>query len=338
MEQLKTLVGVTMKDVAAHAGVSTATVSRTLMMPDKVSAQTRDKVEQAIAMTGYVPASQTKSARQKGNRILLVMAQDITDPFSTDVMQGIQETATEFGYTVLFLDNRRQPVDRETLSTIMRQANGAILLGANFPFPLSAEESSQFPPMVMANEYLPELKLPTIHIDNLTAAFNAVSYLQQIGHSRIACISGPTHLHLSHYRQQGYVQALQRGGIAIEKSYILEGPLTFESGASALSRLMALPQPPSAVFCHSDIVAIGAIHQAKKQGLKIPQDLSIIGFDDIALAKYADPPLTTVAQPRYQIGQQAVFMLLELLRGNSAKRNSVLLDSELIVRDSTASL
>nr|WP_111741949.1 DNA-binding transcriptional regulator CytR [Leminorella richardii] len=327
-----------MRDVAVQAGVSAATVSRTLMMPDKVSAQTRDRVEQAIAQTGYIPVSQNKIARQKGSRILLVMAQDITDPFSTDVMQGIQETAEIFGYTVLFLDNRQQSVDWETLSPIMRQVDGAVLLGARFPFGLSAEERALCPPMVMANEYLPELKLPTIHIDNLTAAFNAVLYLQHLGHCRIACICGPSQLHLSHYRQQGYIQALQRGGIAIEKSYILEGPLTFESGASALSQLMALPQPPSAIFCHSDIVAIGAIHQAKQQGLKVPQDLSVIGFDDISMAKYADPPLTTVAQPRYQIGKQAVQMLLELLEGNPEKRGSILLDSELIVRDSTAPL
>lgn len=336
MEQNNTNLQVTMKDVADLAGVSTATVSRALMLPEKVANKTRNKIEQAILQTGYVPHMQAKGNKNNESKILLAMALDITDPFFTDVMQGIRETAAEHGYIVLFLDNRQQPIEAASLSAIMRHINGVILLGANIPFDMHDEESQQLPPTVMANEYLPELKLPTIHIDNMTAAFNAVHYLQQIGHNRIACISGPVHLHLSHYRQQGYIQALQRSGIAVEKSYIISGPLSFETGTKSLSQLMSLPQPPSAIFCHSDIVAMGAIHQAKKLGIKIPEDLSIIGFDDIALAQYVDPPLTTVAQPRYKIGQKAVLLLLELLQKNSVKSGSILLDSELIIRESTA--
>lgn len=336
MEQNKSPAQVTMKDVADLAGVSTATVSRALMMPEKVSWQTKDRIEKAIKQTGYIPYALAKGQKQGESKILLAMALDITDPFFTDVMQGIQQTAADYGYIVLFLDNRQQPIETISLSTILHQVNGVILLGANFPFERHDETNHPLPPMVMANEYLPELKLPTIHIDNLTAAFNAVNYLQRLGHRRIACISGPDHLHLSHYRRQGYVQALQRGGIAVEKCYITSGPLSFETGADALTQLMALPQPPSAIFCHSDIVAIGAISQAKKMGIRIPEQLSIVGFDDIALAQYVDPPLTTVAQPRYKIGRQAVLMLLELLQGSETKGGSVLLDSELIVRASTA--
>ncbi len=326
-----------MKDVANLAGVSTATVCRALIEPDKVANRTRNKIERAIIQTGYIsPQIQAKSHNQHESKILLAMALDITDPFFTDVIEGIRETAAAHGYIVLFLDSRHQPIEAISLSAIMRQINGVILLGANIPFNLNEQEPHPFPPMVMANEYLPELKLPTVHIDNMTAAFNAVHYLQRIGHNRIACISGPEHLHLSHYRQQGYIQALHRGGIAIEKSYIISGPLSFEAGAASLSQLMSLPQPPSAIFCHSDIIAIGAIHQAKKSGIKIPEDLSIIGFDDIALAQYVDPPLTTVAQPRYKIGQKAVLLLLEQLYRNSVKSGSILLDSELIIRESTA--
>lgn len=335
MERHKTTAQATMRDVACLAGVSAATVSRALLEPARVSVQTREKIENAIRQTGYIPYVPSKSYSYQESKILLAMALDITDPFFTDVIQGIQNTAEEYGYIVLFLDNRQQPIETASLLAILSQVNGVILLGAGFPFDIQMEESPLLPPMVMANEYLPELKLPTIHIDNLTAAFDAVNYLQKIGHRRIACISGPEHLHLSCYRQQGYVQAILRGGIALEKSYMLSGPLTFETGAEALSQLMSLPQPPSAIFCHSDIVAIGAIHQAKKEGLKIPNDLSIIGFDDIALAQYTDPPLTTVAQPRYNIGRQAVLMLLDLLQGRVVKRNSVLLDSQLIIREST---
>ncbi|SFD37264.1 DNA-binding transcriptional regulator CytR [Pragia fontium] len=334
MKQNNTAAQVTMKDVANVAGVSTATVSRALMMPEKVAHQTREKVDNAIQQTGYIPYLPSRNHKNNQSKILLVMSLDITDPFLTDVIQGIQQTAAEYGYMVLLLGNQQQSIEQASLSPLLNQVDGIILLGANSPLDIHHHES--LPPMVMANEYLPELKLPTIHIDNLTAAFNAVNYLQQIGHRRIACISGPAHLHLSHYRLQGYIQAIQRSGIALEKRYMLSGSLTFETGSTALTQLMSLPQPPSAIFCHSDIMAIGVIHQAKKIGIKIPEELSIVGFDDIALAQYADPPLTTVAQPRYNIGHQAVLMLLELLQGCPVKSNSVLLDSELIVRESTA--
>ena len=131
-----------------------------------------------------------------------------------------------------------------------------------------------------------------MHIDNLTAAFEAVHYLHQLGHRQIACVAGPEQMPLSHYRLQGYVQALRRNGITVESSYITRGDFTYEAGAQALTALMAQPKPPTAVFCHSDVMAIGVLSQAKKMGLRIPQDLSIVGFDDLKLAQYCDPPLT----------------------------------------------
>ncbi len=198
------------------------------------------------------------------------------------------------------------------------------------------EEQRNLPPMVMANEFAPELELPTVHIDNLTAAFEAVHYLHQLGHRQIACVAGPEQMPLSHYRLQGYVQALRRNGITVESSYITRGDFTYEAGAQALTQLMAQPKPPTAVFCHSDVMAIGVLSQAKKMGLRVPQDLSIVGFDDLKLAQYCDPPLTTVAQPRFQIGQQAMLLLLEQLNGQTVASGSRLLDSELIIRGSTA--
>jgi LacI family repressor for deo operon, udp, cdd, tsx, nupC, and nupG len=211
-----------------------------------------------------------------------------------------------------------------------------LLLGSNLPFDASKEEQRNLPPMVMANEFAPELELPTVHIDNLTAAFEAVHYLHQLGHKQIACVAGPEHMPLSHYRLQGYIQALRRNGIGVESSYITRGDFTYEAGAQALKTLMALPKPPTAIFCHNDVMAIGVLYQAKKLGLRVPQDLSVVGFDDIKLTQYCDPPLTTVAQPRFQIGQQAMLLLLEQLHGQTVNSGSRLLDSELIIRGSTA--
>ncbi len=338
MEHKKELSMATMKDVAEMAGVSTATVSRALMNPEKVSTPTRQKVEQAVLAVGYSPHALSRNIKRNESRTILVIVPDICDPFFADVIQGIEQTAAQQGYLVLIGDCAHQNQQERTFVNLIitKQIDGMLLLGSNLPFDASKEEQRNLPPMVMANEFAPELELPTVHIDNLTAAFEAVHYLHQLGHRQIACIAGPEQMPLSHYRLQGYVQALRRNGITVESSYITRGDFTYEAGAQALTMLMAQPKPPTAVFCHSDVMAIGVLSQAKKMGLRVPQDLSIVGFDDLKLAQYCDPPLTTVAQPRFQIGQQAMLLLLEQLNGQTVASGSRLLDSELIIRGSTA--
>ncbi len=170
---------------------------------------------------------------------------------------------------------------------ITKQIDGMLLLGSRLPFDASIEEQRNLPPMVMANEFAPELELPTVHIDNLTAAFNAVNYLQELGHKRIGCIAGPEEMPLCHYRLQGYVQALRRTGVTVDPHYIARGDFTFAAGGQALEKLLDLPEPPTAVFCHSDVMALGALSYAKRRGLRIPKDLSIIGFDNISLSEFA---------------------------------------------------
>jgi len=139
-----------------------------------------------------------------------------------------------------------------------------------------------------------------------------------------------------HYRLQGYVQALRRNGIEVDPHYIARGDFTFEAGSDALEQLMAQPQPPTAIFCHTDVMALGAISCAKRRGLRVPEDLSIMGFDDIALSKFCDPPLTTVAQPRFNIGKEAMLLLLDQLQGQTVSNGSRLLDCVLVERGSTS--
>ena len=338
MEHNQETATVTMKDVAEKAGVSTATVSRALMNPEKVSATTRNKVEQAVIAVGYTPHTLTRSARRHDSRTILVIVPDICDPFFSEMIRGIEVVAAENGYLVLIGDCAHQNQQETSFMNLMltRQIDGMVLLGSQVPFDTSLDEQRHLPPMVMANEFSPELELPTVHIDNLTAAFEAVNHLQKLGHSRIACIAGPDHMPLCQYRLQGYIQALRRHGITVDPQYIVRGDFTFEAGSQALKTLMALPKPPDALFCHSDIMALGAMAEAKNMGLKIPRDLSLIGFDDIELSRYSDPQLTTVAQPRFEIGREAMLLLLEQLQGHLVNAGSRLLDFELKIRGSTA--
>ncbi len=338
LEQNQQTTAATMKDVAERAGVSTATVSRALMNPEKVSVATRQKVEQAVIDVGYSPHALARNARRSESRTILVIVPDICDPFFSEIIRGIEVTAAQENYLVLIGDCAHQNQQETSFLNLMltRQIDGMVLLGSQVPFDTGIEEQRNLPPMVMANEFAPELELPTVHIDNLTAAFEAVNHLHQLGHRRIACIAGPEEMPLCHYRLQGYIQALRRNGLPVEPEYIVRGDFTFEAGARALKQLMALPQPPDALFCHSDIMALGAMSQAKSSGLHVPQDLSLVGFDDIELARYSDPQLTTVAQPRFNIGREAMLLLLEQLQGKVVSNGSRLLDFELKIRGSSA--
>lgn len=328
----------TMKDVADKAGVSTATVSRALMDPEKVSVLTRQKVEEAAKAVGYSQYASTRYARRHETRTLLTIVPDISDPFFSEVIHGIEETAASRGYLVLIGDCAYQRRQDRGLSdpNVTAQVDGILLLGSDLPFDACKAARRNLPPMVMANEFVPTLEMPTVHIDNLTAAFDAVHYLHELGHQRIACIAGPDTQPLSEYRLQGYVQALRRGGLTVDNHYIVRGDFSYDTGIRGLGMLMSHPTPPTAIFCHSDTIAMGALTQAHNMGLNVPRDLSLMGFDDIIQASYCFPPLSTVAQPRYEIGREATLLLLEQLQGHSVTRSSRLLSSKLVIRDSTA--
>ncbi|ELY4760808.1 DNA-binding transcriptional regulator CytR [Cronobacter sakazakii] len=337
MKSRKQVAAATMKDVAVRARVSTATVSRALMNPEKVSQATRNRVEQAAIDVGYLPGSLNRNLKRNESRTILVIVPDICDPFFSEIIRGIEVTAADQGYLVLIGDCAHQNQQEKTFIDLIitKQIDGMLLLGSRLPFDASKEEQRNLPPMVMANEFAPELELPTVHIDNLTAAFNAVNYLHELGHQRIACIAGPEEMPLCHYRLQGYVQALRRSGMTVDSHYIARGDFTYEAGANALEQLLSLPQPPTAIFCHSDVMALGALSMAKRRGFRVPDDLSIIGFDNIALAEFCDPPLTTVAQPRFDIGREAMLLLLSQLNGHTVSSGSRLLDCELVLRGTT---
>ena len=340
MKAKKQETAATMKDVALKAKVSTATVSRALMNPDKVSQATRNRVEKAAREVGYLPQPMGRNVKRNESRTILVIVPDICDPFFSEIIRGIEVTAANHGYLVLIGDCAHQNQQEKTFIDLIitKQIDGMLLLGSRLPFDASIEEQRNLPPMVMANEFAPELELPTVHIDNLTAAFDGVNYLYEQGHKRIGCIAGPEEMPLCHYRLQGYVQALRRCGIMVDPQYIARGDFTFEAGSKAMQQLLDLPQPPTAVFCHSDVMALGALSQAKRQGLKVPEDLSIIGFDNIDLTQFCDPPLTTIAQPRYEIGREAMLLLLDQMQGQHVGSGSRLMDCELIIRGSTRAL
>lgn len=331
-------VPVTMRDVARLAGVSTATVSRTLTSPAKVSPITRNKVELAIQHSGYKPQRMLLYPSHCQSRLLLVLTPDLTDPAIISLIKGMKSTAAKQGYRLLITEYQRLHSQTDALIALLdsHPISGIILTGSQ-TLPVEDEKLYQrLPTMVMVNEFITQPSIPAIYGDQLSAAFNATCYLHQTGHRRIAFIAAPDDALHSRHRRLGYSQALHRCLIAFEPGYVISSPVSYEGGANAVSELMALNQPPTAILCHSDTIAIGVLAQARKQGLSVPDDISVIGFDNIPQAEYTTPPLTTMDMSAYQMGETAVLSLVKQQSGISSDE-TILLESHLLVRQSTAS-
>jgi len=322
-----------MKDVAIYAGVSTATVSRVFTAPEKVSTKTRLRVESAAQTLGYSSnAPLPRLATPYWRRVLVIIA-DITNSFYCDIIRGIETHASQQYCLITLLDCAHQSIERyfTQFRSGVESYDGLIFVGLP---PIDSEKSALIP-MVVINEYSSDHAFPTVHIDNLTASYEAVKHLIMRGHQRIACLTGPEELAVCQYRRQGYLQALQRHNIPLNPYYLARGDFSFVSGIAAIDRFFHLNPAPDAIFCHNDKMALGAMYRAKQLGVAIPKQLSIIGFDDIEESQYADPPLSTVSQPKVIQGKTALTVLITLMEGKSPATRSHLLATELILRQST---
>lgn len=332
----------TIEDVARHAGVSIATVSRAVHKPDVVSEATREKVQTAIAATGYTANVMARNLRLNRSGMILLLVPDIGNPFFSSILSGIEKGASQAGYNVLIGDTQNDPEREATYAAYLRsnQADAMILLNGRLPAPLARAPVNATPPVVIACERIPGCALPTVIIDNDQASFVATRHLLDLGHTRIAHISGPSGNILTTDRVGGYRRALKEAGIAPEQSLVYRGDFSIDSGIAAGRALLADEKTrPTAVCCASDGMAIGVIVAAKEYGLRIPEDLSVVGFDDIPHAAAYDPPITTVRQPRRRLGEQAIKLLLDRLGSKTPFVNNddgpVIVPTELIIRQST---
>lgn len=289
---------------------------------------------------GDAPNSTARNLRTRRSETILVTVPDISNPFFSLVIEGIEGAAQRAGYTVL-LGNTRHDAQHEARFARMlmrKEADGLIFLGHRMPGPaaeLIAEMAPLCAPIVHGCEYSPELGVASVHIDNAAGAADAMDHLYTLGHRHIAVVTGPLVSPLSRDRLRG---AIARGRAAHAEQHLLikSGDFTIESGAALVGDLLAQRDRPTAIFCFSDEMAIGAIGAARRHGLRVPDDLSVVGFDDIRFARHVDPPLTTIAQPMREIGEGTVRLLLAILQGDEIDPVSVTLPHRLVVRGSTA--
>lgn len=332
---------VSIKDVAKLAGVSTATVSRTLADPDKVQSKTRDRVLAVVEQSGYVKNKLASSFRTRRTHSIVVLVPDITNSFFSNIIQGVETVARKAGYRILLGDMQNNPNNALSYGELcaQRQADGVICLGRTIPFPYDKNRKSidpDWPPLVMACEYDDAIAIPGVGIGNTGAALEAVRYLGDLGHTRIAFINGPVDSPLCKDRLAGYQKGMAELGIQNTQSLIYGGDFSLDSGADAARDMLESAELPTAILAANDAMAIGALPVLKKQGLRIPKDISIVGFDDIKFAAYCDPPLTTIRQPRTRIGELSMQMLLDILNGADPAPKRRELPHTLVVRDSVA--
>jgi LacI family transcriptional regulator, repressor for deo operon, udp, cdd, tsx, nupC, and nupG len=325
------------KDVARLAGVSIATVSRTLATPEKVSEATRRKVQQAIQRSGYVRNELARSFRMQSTQTILVLVPDIGNPFYSLIIQGLEEIAQRHRYRLL-LGDLQNSAERELeyLQGVMqRQVDGVISLGHALPQVRTFKDGKTVP-LVMACEYLHDTSVASVSIDNAGAAALATRHLVERGHRRIAFINGPASTPLSKDRLRGYRAALKGAGLPYAAELVLRGDFSLASGERAAQALLAAEREFTAIFAANDAMGIGAIKVLRAHGLLVPRDVSVVGFDDIEFAQYVEPPLTTIHQPRREIGRAAMARMIALLDGDHEPPNAIVLDHELVVRGSTA--
>ncbi|HTV78879.1 MAG TPA: LacI family DNA-binding transcriptional regulator [Steroidobacteraceae bacterium] len=325
----------TIKDVAHELGMSVATVSRALSRPQLLRPETRERVMDAVERLGYRPNLMARGLRQGLANAILFVAPNLS-PFFLEIFAGAEAVTRDSQFSLLFGNSNGDlgSVQHFFEQITSGKADGIILLTGVAPDGYAAGER-QLPPLITVLERLPGAVVPVVHTDHFAGAQEAVRHLVELGHRRIAHIAGLRRVPSAIRRLEGYRTALAAAGVPATAELIETGDFTMSSGAAAMMRLLALPQPPTAVFCSNDEMAYGAIRAVVKMGLSVPEDVSVVGFDDQNLAEFYNPPLTTVAVPRHELGRRAAQELIDQLAGRDVARE-VVLPTRLVVRESTA--
>ncbi|NTJ44784.1 LacI family transcriptional regulator [Agrobacterium larrymoorei] len=322
-------------EIAKLAGVSAATVSRALQKPAMVNKETLRKVLSVVEENNFIPNAQARSFRQQSTRTVILLVRNISNPFYLEIFKGVEAAASEAGYKVLMADANDDATRVKSYIDMVqqRQADGIILMvGA---IPLDRLPDLKQTPIVVACEALPEPSLPMVSIDNVAAAEEAIRYLVSQGHRNIAHISGPMSDYLAVERLKGYRLALEASGITYCSELVAAGDYSIAAGQRATVELMARKKPFTAIFASSDQMAIGAVGELRRAGVRVPDDISVVGFDDIILAEAFYPPLTTVHQPRLEIGRTAMELLIGLIEKKQKVRTHQL-QTSLVIRSSVA--
>lgn len=307
----------TIRDVAKLAGVAPITASRVISNSGYASDEVRQRVNQAVDQLGYVPNFLARSLRSKRTRTLALVLTDITNPFWTTVARGVEDAASEEGYHVIFCNTDESASKQESYleAMIQKQVDGILLVPARSkesPIKFLHQQNVQ---VVLLDRRLPDMEADVVRCDSNGGAYQLVQLLLKLGHRRITILSGPSGVSSADDRVAGYQHALQEAGLETEDQLIIYGEFSLKSGYQMTHDLLAMTPRPTALFASNNFIAIGALKALHDAGVTVPEEMSVVGFDDLPAAIVVEPFLTVAFQPAYEMGRRATKRLLECLDG-----------------------
>ncbi|MCK9860729.1 LacI family DNA-binding transcriptional regulator [Paenibacillus sp. ATY16] len=342
---------VTVYDIAKEANVSVATVSRVLNNTAPVKKSTRDRIVELMNKYQFQPNALARSLSKKETGMIGIILPDITNPFFPSVLAGFEQEARNKGYTFFLCDtvstngDSKEQYERESqyLSLLMeKQVDGIVMIGGRINLAKPSEamvnevvDISKRVPTLLINGHLPGQNIHSVCVDEREGAELATQHLIDLGHRDIAFAGGYQSMANTLQRVQGFVKTMQKNGLKVRKEWLLDGGFTVEKGKLFMNYLLSLPERPTAVFCANDLIAIGALKAAYNAGLRVPEDLSLVGFDDVPYASNSIPELTTVSLKCYDIGKYAAEQLHKMIAKSKVSRRTKL-RPELVIRESTA--
>jgi LacI family transcriptional regulator, galactose operon repressor len=332
-------------EVADRAGVSAMTVSRVLNSSGYVSAATRERVERAIAELGYVPNALARQLRSKRTKMLALVVSDISNPFFTTIARGVEDAASARGFAVMFCntDESEQEEARYLRLLIERQVDGVLLVPASGPGASVRLLRQHKMPLVVLDRRVTARRVDNVRCDSEAGAHALARHLIALGHRRIAVLTGRRAISTSADRVAGVRRALEEAGLGLDEALVKWGGFNFGNlnladGYRMTEEVLASTEdPPTALFAANNFIAFGAIRALRELGIRVPEDMSVVAFDDLPSEWVSEPFLTVAAQPAYEIGRRAAEMMIDGLGGHRASTGeSVVLPFELIIRRSTA--
>ncbi len=329
----------TIREVAQKAGVSYATVSHVINNTRFVSEGTRSRVLAAMSELEYRPNAVARSLRKGRTNTIGLILPDSSNPYFAEIVCAIEEEAFDRGYSIILCNMELDPAKENLYVDVLlkKQVDGIIFVATGDQLPLLELLRNLHIPTVMIDRRLPGLDVDTIITDNQLGGYFATRHLLDLGHRRIACITGPSSsITPSADRMPGYRQALEEMGIPFHEELVCLGDFHARTGMEITEQLLKLPSPPTAIFACNDLMALGALRAVNKAGLRVPEDLSIVGFDNIDLTNYTNPPLTTISQEQSHLGVMATKTLVDRITDKSLPYLKSVVPTRLIVRESSA--
>ncbi|QJQ05893.1 LacI family transcriptional regulator [Undibacterium piscinae] len=328
----------TMKQVAEKAKVSTTTVSHVINNTRVVSEDARERVLSVIRELRYIPSAVARSLKNDKTHTLGMIIPNNSNPYFAEVIQGIEDESFKLGYNIILCNSYDDPKKQAAYTRVLmeKRIDGLILVASGSDEELNQLLTDEGIPKVLVDREVPGVAADFIEADHEQGGYLATKYLLDLGHRDIACVSGPKTLLPSGGRVQGYWRALKEAGVTPREEYLAHSDFTSQGGFTAFRQLLALHPRPTAIFASNDLMAIGGLCAAHQAGMKIPEELSVIGYDDIALASFSTPPLTTIAQPKHEIGVLTAQVMVKRIQNAELALRREKLETKLMVRQSTA--